>query len=124
MEDLPLLYFFAVLPIITSVKKRAAIAISISEAPKKEYLMPNCEAIIPAMIGPAVCPMSIIEPSVPIADPLVLCLLKSAINADVAEVTMERQRPNNILIASSAIKDLKKKKLPIQNDPVIVPNNI
>jgi hypothetical protein len=106
------------------LKKSKAIAISISEAPKKEYPIPNCEAIIPAMIGPVVCPMSIMEPRVPIADPLVLCLLKSAINAAVAEVTMERHRPNNTLNRRKAIKDLEMKKLPIQIEPTIVPTNI
>jgi hypothetical protein len=106
------------------VKKRTAIAMSTREAPMKEYPKANCEAIIPAIIGPVVCPISMIEPRVPIAEPLVLCLLKSAINADVAAVTIERPRPNNMLRTSSAIKDLKIKKLPIQNEPIIVPINI
>ena len=113
-----------VLLIIIPIKNREAIAISTSAAHKKEYPIPNCVATIPAIIGPVVCPMSIIEPSVPIAEPLVLCLLKSAINADVAEVTIERQRPNNTLNKRRVIKDLKMKKLPIHNEPIIVPSKI
>ena len=110
--------------LMTSAEKREAIVIRTREATKKEYPIPNCVAIIPAMIGPIVCPMSITEPRVPIADPVALCLLKSAINADVAEVTMDRQRPNDILNRRRAMKDSKMKKLPMQNEPMIVPTNI
>lgn len=90
----------------------------------KEYPIPNCEATIPATIGPVVCPTSMIEPRVPIAEPLVLCLLRSAINAEVADVTIERQRPKDMLRRRRAMNVLKRKKLPMQTEPIIDPANI
>ncbi len=86
--------------------------------------MPNCDAIIPATIGPVVCPISIIDPSVPIAEPLVLSLVMSAISAEVADVTIERHRPNNMLRIRRGANDLKKKKLPIHSDPIMAPTKI
>ena len=90
----------------------------------KEYRMPNCEATSPATMGPVVWPTSIIEPIVPIAEPLVLCLLKSAIKAEVADVTIERQSPKNILRMRRAINVLKRKKLPMQTEAIIDPAKI
>jgi hypothetical protein len=98
--------------------------VSIIAAPIKEYPKPKDEAIMPATIGPVACPTSIIEPSVPIAEPLVFFLLKSAINAEVADVTIERQNPNSMLKMKRGVNDLNKKKNPIHSDPTMDPTNI
>ena len=116
--------YFSVLLSMTPVRNRKAIDTSTREAAMKEYPMPNCVATSPATIGPVICPTSMIEPRVPIADPLVLCLLKSAISAEVADVTIERQRPKDMLRRRREIKDLKKKKLPMQTEPMSDPANI
>ena len=61
----------------------------------------------PETRGPAVCPISMTEPSRPIAEPLDSLLLRSAISADVAEVTIERLRPKAMLSSSIGKKDEK-----------------
>lgn len=86
--------------------------------------MPRCKPTNPEIRGPVVCPMSITDPNIPIAEPLVSLLLKSAMKAEVAEVTMDKLNPKRILKKSIEIKDLKREKLPIQIAPRKEPKRI
>src|SRR4030067_3221417 len=113
-----------IFPIAIFTKNIDAAIMRTKDAPMNAFSYPKYAATIPEISGPVVWPISIIEPSTPIAEPWVSRLLKSEMKAEVAEVTMERLNPNNILNAIRGINDLKSEKLPMQIAPIITPIKI
>lgn len=59
-------------------------------------MRPKETARIPPTMGPVVCPIAIIEPSIPMAEPWLSVLLRSAICAALADVTIEIDKPRRI----------------------------
>lgn len=107
--------------LMTTVQNMHATIKSTSDAPVKDFEIPKYTAMTPDTKGPAVCPISIIEPSTPMAEPRPSILLRSAMNADVADVTTERLNPKRMLNTSRGTNEVNRENPPIQNAPINAP---
>lgn len=88
-----------------------------SAALMKDSLYPKDEATIPAASGPVVWPISMTEPRRPIAEPWVSFRERSAIYAEVADVTIERLRPKRMLNTSSRRNEEEREKAAMERAP-------
>lgn len=95
--------------------------INTTDAPIKEILYPKDDARMPAARGPMVWPISMTEPRRPMAEPWVSLLDRSAIYAEVADVTIERLKPKSMLHASSVRKEEKREKAAMESAPRMAP---
>jgi hypothetical protein len=109
---------------MTLAQNIKAASISTKDALIKDFERLKYVATIPEIKGPVVCPMSIMEPRIPIAEPRASALLRSAIKADVADVTTDKLNPKRMLKTNKGKKDLNNEKLPIQSEPIKAPKNI
>jgi len=90
---------------------------STMDAPTKEPAKPKWAATSPDIIGPVVCPVSIMEPKIPMADPRLSFVLRSAMSAEVAEVTMEMLKPNRMQTVIMPAKCVAREKAAIHAAP-------
>ena len=106
------------------IKKMKATKPSTKDALIKDFERLKYVATIPEIKGPVVWPMSIMEPRIPIAEPRPSALLRSAMKADVADVTTDKLNPKKMLKTNNGRKVLNNEKLPIQSEPINAPKKI
>ncbi len=104
--------------------KLNALIINIAAPLRKECVRLKETASIPPTIGPTVWPMSIIEPNMPMAAPWFPALLRSAICAALADVTMEIDTPRRIEEARRVRNENEKANINMHPPAMIVPQII
>ena len=107
----------------TDLAKRPDRPASTAAAVRKEKGYPRPPATTPAAMGPLVWPMSMIDPSMPIAEPRAV-RLRSAMYAEVADVRVDMETPKKMLRTARAAKEPKRAKQPMEAAPKRVPAKI